>query len=245
MQRLLVLNILTSARRIFSNGGLSNPATACIDKLPHSTELGLSVWSQNALPEYPAELFFTGDFMNKVFTAFIACCVAVCSLSGCNGKKEDSNSQDNSSITEVMIPLEMPDIQISIPEDYQETSTDRNEKVYIKNDASIIVNSDSFTENYKTLDEYISFAEKTFKQYSDDFELLDRQERNNGKIIEYIYCLYTENGTFSKYCMTSFFTDGKQIYLITCKADSDKYQNYRDEFLGVTDSINCNQISPD
>ena len=63
-------------------------------------------------------------------------------------------------MTEVMIPLEMPDIQITIPEEYQETSTDRNEKVYIKNDASIIVNSDTFTENYKTLDEYISFAEK-------------------------------------------------------------------------------------
>ena len=125
--------------------------------------------------------------MNKVFTAFIACCVAVCSLSGCNGKKEDSNSQDNSSITEVMIPLEMPDIQISIPEDYQETSTDRNEKVYIKNDASIIVNSDSFTENYKTLDDYISFAEKTFKQYSDDFEILDEFDQNNFEVCGNIF----------------------------------------------------------
>jgi len=45
MQRLLVLCILTLARRIFSNDGLSISATVCLDKLPHTTELGLSVWS--------------------------------------------------------------------------------------------------------------------------------------------------------------------------------------------------------
>lgn len=135
------------------------------------------------------------------------------------------------------MPLEMPDIDISIPEGYEETSTDSNEKVYIKNDASIIVNSDVFTENYKTLDEYISYAEDTFRQYSDDFELLESYERNSGKIMEFIYSLNSGSGTFSKYCMTAYFTDNEKIYLITCKADTDTYQNYRDEFIGVADSV--------
>ena len=45
MQRLLVLCILTLARRMQGNDGLSLPATVGVDKLPHTTEPGLSVWS--------------------------------------------------------------------------------------------------------------------------------------------------------------------------------------------------------
>ncbi len=68
-------------------------------------------------------------------------------------KKDESSEKSNVSTEpttetatmEVIIPLEMPDIDISIPAGYQETSTENNSVVYIKDDASIILNSDKFT----------------------------------------------------------------------------------------------------
>ena len=45
VQRLLVRYILTSARRIYRNGGLNHAATHGLDKLSHTTELGLSACS--------------------------------------------------------------------------------------------------------------------------------------------------------------------------------------------------------
>lgn len=158
-------------------------------------------------------------------------------LSGCGNKKGESSETVESSIVEVKIPLEMPDIDISIPEDYEETSTENNSTVYIKNDASIIVNSDVFTDKYKTLDEYVKYAAETYDSFSDELEILGREERNNGKLLEFIYSFNSENGVFSKYCMTAYFTDGEQLYLVTCKADVGTYEKYRDEFLNVIDSV--------
>lgn len=175
--------------------------------------------------------------MKKILTLLAAFGLLVACLSGCGGKKADSSETDESSIMEIIIPLEMPDIDISIPEDYEETSTENNSTVYIKNDASIIVNSDVFTDNYKTLDEYVEYAASTYSSFSDGLEILSREERNNGRLMEFIYSLESENGVFSKYCMTAYFTDGEQLYLVTCKADVDTYENYRDEFLNVIDSV--------
>jgi hypothetical protein len=167
----------------------------------------------------------------------IATALMLCAVS-CGEKQSESQTDDESSIETVMIPLEMPDIDISIPEDYEETSTENNSTVYVRNDASIIVNSDEFTEEYQTLDEYVSYAESIYRTYSDNVEILGNDERNGGHITEFIYSLNSENGVFSKYCMVAYFTDGEKIYIVTCKADSDTYSDYRDEFLDVIDSVN-------
>lgn len=58
MQRLLVLRISTSARRIRSNDGLSSSATMSVDKLPRTTEPGLSVWSEKEGASAPSFLLF-------------------------------------------------------------------------------------------------------------------------------------------------------------------------------------------
>ncbi len=69
-------------------------------------------------------------------------------------------------------------------------------------------------------------------------EILGREKYGeNGELLEYIYKLNTDNGVFSKYCMVGFFTDGEQLYLVSCKADTDTYTEYRDEFLDVMASV--------
>lgn len=174
--------------------------------------------------------------MKKIFTA----AMLVLCLAGCGVKENNTESSTSieSSIPEIMIPLEMPDIDISIPDGYEKTSTENNSTVYIKDDASIIVNSDVFTENYKTLGEYVDYAVDTYRNYSDKVDILNQEEHNCGELLEFIYSLNTENGVFSKYCMTAYFSDGEQIYLVTCKADVDTYESFRDEFLSVIDSVN-------
>lgn len=173
--------------------------------------------------------------MKKILTLAAVSALILSCMSGCGDKKNESAAE--SSIPEIMIPLEMPDIDISIPEDYEETSTESNSTVYIKNDASIIVNSDVFTDDYKTLDEYVEHAIDTYQTYSDSIDILSRSEYGDGQLLEFIYSLNTENGMFSKYCMTAYFTDGDLVYLVTCKADTDTYKNYHDQFLSVVDSV--------
>lgn len=142
---------------------------------------------------------------------------------------------------EVMKPLEMPDVNITIPDSYEKSSTDSNKTVFLKDDASIIVNEDVFTEEYKTLDEYVDYAVEVYKKYSSSLDLLKNEVVTvgglNGKLVEYIYTLDTENGEFSKYCMTAFFSDGEKLYLITCKADTDTYNDYHSEFMETVNSF--------
>ena len=174
--------------------------------------------------------------MKKIFAAVMLALF----LTGCGAGESNAepSASAESSIPEIMIPLEMPDIDISIPEDYEKTSTENNSTVYIKEDASIIVNSDVFTENYRTLSEYVDYAVETYRNYSDKVDILNQEEYNGGELLEFIYSLNTENGVFSKYCMTAYFSDGEQVYLVTCKADVDTYESFRDEFLSVMDSVN-------
>lgn len=176
--------------------------------------------------------------MNKIITAAAALCIAAACFAGCSDKKSEA---DDSSIIEVMVPLEMPDINISIPEDFEETSTESNETVYVRDDASIIVNSDVFTEAYDTPEEYVEYAIETYKTYSDEFEIISREKinaaDNEGELLEFTYSLNTDNGVFSKYCMVAYFSDGEKMYLVTCKADVDTYMGYREDFLCVIASV--------
>lgn len=168
-------------------------------------------------------------------------CLLIAGTAGCKDKEKDKASKssvaDESSIMEVMVPLQMPDIDISIPDDYEKTSTDSNNVVYIKNDASIIVNSDNFRENCDTVREYVDFAVESYKKYSDELEILSRESLGEGELLEFIYSINTDNGVFSKYCMVAFYTDDEKMYLVTCKADTDTYVNYRNEFIAVAESV--------
>ncbi len=177
--------------------------------------------------------------MKKTAILLAALILSSSCFAGC--KEKSDKASESSSMLEVMKPLEMPDVDITIPETYEKSSTASNDTVFIRDDASVIVNEDVFNENYSTLDEYVNFAIDTYKMFSSTVEILVDESITvdglNGRIVEYIYTLETENGTFSKYCMTTFFTDDEKIYLITCKADSDKYEGYHEEFMGIVNSF--------
>lgn len=178
--------------------------------------------------------------MKKFIAALTALCMSAACYAGCSGKNEKAQTEE-SSRHEVMIPLEMPDINISIPDSYEETSTESNDTVYIKNDASVIVNSDVFTERYNTVEEYMDYAVESYRTYSDEFEILAKEKKKiadtDGELLEFIYRLNTDNGVFSKYCMVAYFSDGEKMYLVTCKADENTFNDYREEFLSIISSV--------
>lgn len=181
--------------------------------------------------------------MKKLLTFLIPAVLAAMCLTGCSGKSDSVS--ESSSIPEVKKQLQMPDVEIDIPDSYEKSSTENNEIVYLKDDISVIVNEDVFTEGYKTKEEYIAHAKDVYAQYSDTLEILGESELKadgiTGTVLEYIYTLKTDSGLFSKYCMTVFFTDGEKMYLVTFKADSDKYENYREEFLDIAGTFGLNK----
>lgn len=157
------------------------------------------------------------------------------------GKKKEESAAYNDSLPEVVMPLQMPDVNIAIPEKYEKKSTDSNDTVFVYNDASIIVNSDKFKDDCNTLDAYVERAIDIYKKCSDDIEFLKNEPITavniDGKLVEYIYTLNTDNGSFKKYVMAAFFSDEEKVYLITCKADPDNYQSYHEEFIDVVKSF--------
>lgn len=178
--------------------------------------------------------------MKRLISIILILCMSLTNFSGCKGKNENSDAE-LSAVFEISTLLKMPDINISIPNDFEETSTDSNEKVFIRNDASIIINSDAFTEKYPTLEEYVNYAIETYENVADETEIINRKKitcaGTDAELIEFIYKINTDNGVFSKYCMVVFFTDGNKIFLATFKADDDKYKHYTDEFYSIIDSI--------
>lgn len=183
--------------------------------------------------------------MKKIMTVSIAICLSAILFCGCSSENKESDNTQDSIALEVMFPLDMPDIDITIPDSYQVTSTESNSTVYVKDDASIIVNEDSLADSNTTLEQYVEYAISTYETYSDKVEVLSNESINakdtDGTLLEFIYSLETENGIFSKYCMTAFFADGDKVYLVTCKADTDTYTSYREEFLNVVESVKIKQ----
>lgn len=177
--------------------------------------------------------------MKKSTAAVLALLLMLSCFSGCGNKNKASSEE--SKMHEIMIPLKMPDVDISIPSSYEESSTDSNQTVYVKDDASVIINSDKFSDKYKNFDEYVAYALEAYSSYSDDIKFLRDEPVSingvNGRIIEYIYTLNTNDGKFEKYCMSVFLDGTEQIYLITCKCDPEKNESYHDEFMDIAESF--------
>lgn len=173
-----------------------------------------------------------------IYTAVLM--AALLSIStGCGSKSESLH--DESSVTEVMIPLRMPDINFTVPEGFVSDSSEYNSQFYVRDDASIIINSDKFTEQYSTADEFADYALTVYESYCSRMTVNSREKIDvNGiemTLIEYTYEIDSENGTLSMTNMVGFFADEECPYLITCKSLTDTYEANRSDFLNTVKSI--------
>lgn len=183
----------------------------------------------------------------KRFYALLS--VLIFMLCGCSSENPQSSAEVSQETTEtILIPLYEPEIDFYIPSDFQRTSTENNQTAYICSDASIIVNEDFQPENVTGLNSYVTYSEELYKAFTDKYEVLSRKETNiNGLdaiLLEFVYELDGENGTLSKTCLVGFYLEEQpsiqRFYIVTCKADTENYDSYKNEFLKTVQSVKYN-----
>lgn len=185
--------------------------------------------------------------MKKLYALLI---VSLFILGGCSDNKSENASQNSADSTqpstvEVLIPLYEPDVQYSVPYGFERTSTQSNQTAYLKDDASVIINEDFLTQDTMSLKAYVEYSEELYMKSTDKYEVISREDLSiNGfelKILEFVYELNGENGTLSKTCMVGFYSDTEnnsdKIYVVTCKADTENYSTYKDDFMKTIKSI--------
>lgn len=178
-----------------------------------------------------------------IFPALLS--VLIFMLCGC--QTVPNTSSENS---EIMLSLFEPDIGFSIPESFSQTSTDKNDRAYVCDNASIIVNQDYLSQKVTGLNAYVTYSKELYQSVTDKYtEINQEQTEINGMdaiITEFSYDIDGKNNdSLSMTCIVGFYNDPinkpGSIYIVTCKSDSESYPDFRDNFLAVLNSVRNNQ----
>ncbi len=178
----------------------------------------------------------------RIFPALIS--VLIFMLCGC-----ESVPKNSSVVSEVMLPLSEPDIDFSIPEKFSLTSTASNSNAYVCGNASIIVNEDSLSEKVSSLNAYVTYSKELYQSVADKYTEKNQEEISlnglDGIITEFDYEINGKEDTLSMSCVVGFFNDPvnkpSEIYIVTCKSDSESYSDFRNSFLNTIKSVKLNQ----
>lgn len=157
------------------------------------------------------------------------------------------NTAQNSQ--EIMIPLSQPDISFYIPPSFSETSTENNDTAYISGNASIIINKDKLSEKVSGLHSYVTYSKELYQNVTDKYTQINEEDTSiNGLdciVTEFTYEIIGKKDNLSMTCLVGFYNDPinkpNNIYIVTCKADSETYPNYRDDFLNTINSVSLNK----
>jgi len=167
--------------------------------------------------------------------------VLIFMLFGC--ETVPNTSKENS---EIMIPLYGPDINFSIPEKFSQTSTEKNNTAYICDNASVIINQDYLTEKVSGLHAYVAYSKELYQKITDKYTEISQEESDingmDGIITEFSYDINgKDNNTLSMTCLVGFYSDPvnkpNNIYIVTCKSDSESYPDFKDDFLNIIQSV--------
>ena len=137
--------------------------------------------------------------------------------------------------------LPLPDLFVDVPEDFQKTSSEFYEEYYICDDASIIITEDTREKQYISAYDYSIQALVEYRNMTSSLEILSNEAISTNQnftvqTLEFDYTIGDENDSAKLTCFVGYLTDGSSMYIITCKANTETYQNYRDEFLSVLQS---------
>ncbi|MCC8070153.1 MAG: hypothetical protein LIO71_10450 [Ruminococcus sp.] len=180
--------------------------------------------------------------MKKILTYITISIIFMLNVS-CTELKNDTTI--NSSTMKVGIVDET--FSMSVPEEYTETSSEYIDKYFTKDDtASIIFTKDSDVYQYDNANEYYSNA---ISQYKETFynvqeissEVVTVSGIYNAQIVEFSYEIYSESNVIDMTCYVEYILTGNTVYIVTCSAPTDKYSNYRNDFVQSIDSISINR----
>ncbi|MBE6875827.1 MAG: hypothetical protein E7496_03750 [Ruminococcus sp.] len=176
--------------------------------------------------------------MKKINLLALALC-PVMMLSGCAQKEATDTEPAETVIVYQALPL--PDLIVSIPENYQKTSSNAYKEYYICEDASIIITEDTREPSYSSSYDYSVRALNEYEKMTSSLEFVGSEKLESGcaysvQTLEFNYELGEGEEAVRLTCLAGYLTDGATMYIITCKANTDTYQNHRDEFIQVMQS---------
>lgn len=159
--------------------------------------------------------------------------------SACAAQPEKDSAPEETYVVYQALPL--PDLFINVPENYQKTSSQAYQEYYICDDASIIVTEDTRQERYTSAYDYSVTALKEYENMTASLNYLDNETLSTGCIykmqtLEFEYTLTKEADATKMSCLAGYMTDGKSMYIITCKSSSATYPSHKNEFLQVMQS---------
>lgn len=132
---------------------------------------------------------------------------------------------------------------ISVPTDYETTSSEYIEKYFVKdNSASIIVTKDINSSGYTSAIDYYTNA---MQQYNDTFDSVEEisntvttiNSKYNTYITEFNYQIFSQDDVIDMTCYAEYILTGDIIYIVTCSAPTDTYSIYREEFVQSASSV--------
>ena len=155
-----------------------------------------------------------------------------------------NDDSDNISYDELTKNMQLYDdydlkIHIYVPDDYEKTSNQYN-IYYHKNEESMIYLTHEKTSNdLENLSLSIQAGYET--QTENSFNLKKNEKVSQFGtdlcVMEYDYEIKTTDVTYKKSGMTILCISNGEAYIITCAADQDKYEQYRDDYVKTYKTI--------
>lgn len=179
----------------------------------------------------------------RLIAALAACAVLLTGCSGISGVTD--KTEETQETRNVYLSLPLPDLFVEIPEDYQETSSEFYDKYYIKDDASIIITEDKEKGASMSAQEYRIDAINQYEGMTHSLEMIGSDTLTasylNVEILEFTYTLAEDMPPLTS--MVGFTSDGNSVFILTCKCPSEHYDEHRDEFLSVLQSVRIDRLS--
>ncbi|MBD5143253.1 MAG: hypothetical protein HDT22_06545 [Ruminococcus sp.] len=179
----------------------------------------------------------------KIFLNFMLVLLLFVNITGCN--VADSQETENKINSYKALPLQ--NLFVDIPENYQKTSSEFYQEYYICDDASIIITEDTREKQYISAYDYSVQALLEYRNMTSSLELLSSDAIPSNQdftiqTLEFNYTIGDDDDSAKLTCFVGYLTEGSSMYIITCKANTDTYQNHKEEFLSVMHSavININ-----
>ena len=175
--------------------------------------------------------------MKKLKLAVLAFCPLLM-LSGCADTAPETEPQETVIVYQA---LPLPDLFVSIPENYQTTSSNAYKEYYICDDASIIITEDAREASYPSSYDYSVNALKEYQKVFPSLEYISSEKIQSAcaysvQTLEFNYAIGDGEDAAHLTCLVGYLTDGASMYIITCKSNTDTFRTHREEFIQVMQS---------
>ncbi len=135
----------------------------------------------------------------------------------------------------VIVPATMPErFTMTVPNGFTETSSERFDKYYIHDDASIIVTGEKIVISGELLGDYVEDMKRQYAETADDYKLISEKiievDGVECRLLEFRYAIKAADERQGFGCLTGVLIKDDFVYIITCKSHEETFAAYADDF---------------